>query len=107
CVLSARGERLATGEFPRGVAITQSGNLVGVSPTAPRAERWKQDPILRWYTPEWEICGDYVLPGGGMILDVLAVEGEQYSWRGLEARPLTMSQGELNRPTREVLTIGV
>jgi hypothetical protein len=97
-IVNCQGEKLRTGNFPRGVAVSGDGNLLGMSIHACRSERIKQSGILRWYTPEWEFRADYVLPSVGMILDVISIETEQYSWETLEPWPLAeITRGKYNR----------
>ncbi|HYO80749.1 MAG TPA: hypothetical protein VES20_05055 [Bryobacteraceae bacterium] len=72
-LVNTRGERLRTGSFPRGMAEDTRGKLLGLSLNAPRAERHTQSAVLRWFTPEWRFESDYLLPGAGMVLDILAL----------------------------------
>jgi hypothetical protein len=81
------GKKLRTGNFPRGVATTAEGNLLGLSMVAGRAHRGLQDGILRWYTPNWSFRRDYVLPRVGMVLDIMELEEGAYDWQGVESWP--------------------
>jgi len=97
CLVNARGQRLRTGNFPRGVATTRNGNLLGISQNAARSERANQSGVLRWYTREWQFRADYVLPGVGMVLDLMAIEQGQYAWEAMEPWPsMEIAQGEYN-----------
>jgi hypothetical protein len=92
------GNRLRTGNFPRGVATTTNGNLIGISMHGPGNQRQFQDGVLRWYASDWRFRADYMLPGVGMVLDVLDMDGEEWSWESVEPwLSAEVTQGEYNR----------
>jgi hypothetical protein len=62
--------RIRTGGFPRGISITNSEILVGVSMVAARSQRHAMSGIVRHYNPQWEFQTDYVLENAGMILAI-------------------------------------
>jgi hypothetical protein len=76
CIVNTRGESLEVSGFPRGVAMTERGTLVGISALAARGSRANQDAVVRSYTPNWQFKADYILPGVGMILDILPISAE-------------------------------
>jgi hypothetical protein len=73
-LVNTAGRQIETGNFPRGIALTDSGNVVGVSIHSPRHERASKDGILRWYTPDWQFQKEHLLPDVGMVLDILELE---------------------------------
>jgi hypothetical protein len=96
--INASGKRLRTGNFPRGVATTPEGHLLGISLCCDRGQRASQNGILRWYTPDWRFRADYVLPRVGMVLDIMEVEEQEYGWQALENWPdVEVTSGEYNR----------
>ena len=96
-LVNRKGDKLRTGNFPRGVAVTDEGHLLGLSLHAPASERNSQYAVLRWYTREWQFRADFVLPSVGMVLDVMALESEHYSCQLLEEWPFAeISRGEYN-----------
>jgi hypothetical protein len=86
-IVNTRGHRLRTGNFPRGLARNTNGKLLGLSLNAPRAERAHQSALLRWYTADWRFRADYVLPGVGMVLDILELPLSRDALHGLEPWP--------------------
>jgi hypothetical protein len=96
-IVNQKGEKLRTGNFPRGMAASKMGHLVGMSIHASRSERHKQSGILRWYTPEWDQEADYFLPTVGMILDIISIDSAQYSWESQELWPFAeITRGAYN-----------
>ena len=97
-LVNTSGKQLRTGSFPRGIARTPEGNLLGLSVHGARAQRASQSGILRWYTPHWRFLADYVLPQVGMVLDVIEVAEEEHDWQDLESWPdMEITSGEYNR----------
>jgi hypothetical protein len=97
-IVNRGGHRLRTGNFPRGVAMTPQGNLLGMSMCSSRADRPLQDGILRWYSSNWHFKTDFVLPSVGMILDILDVGEHGYQWGSVETWPYAkITPGEFNR----------
>jgi hypothetical protein len=86
-LVNRRGQRLRTGNFPRGVETTVEGNLLGMSMHSPRDERQQQNGILRWYSADWQFKADYVLPAVGMVLDVLDIGDPGTQWDAVEPWP--------------------
>lgn len=98
CIVNSQGQRLRTGNFPRGVAATGQGTLLGMSINRPRDERQQQDGILRWYGPDWRFQTDYLLPGAGMVLDILHLADRKFRWDALETWPhAEITPGGYNR----------
>jgi len=98
-IVNTAGYRLRTGNFPRGLAATPEGNLLGISLIAKREERSRQHGILRWYTADWHFKTDFVLPRVGMILDILPLTEGEYDLESLE--PWTHAEitaGDYNLP---------
>jgi hypothetical protein len=97
-IVNTSGDRLRTGSFPRGLAMTPEGNLLGMSMSTPRDKRPLQDGILRWYSSGWQFRTDFVLPRVGMVLDILSLGKHEYHlgsvdpWSSSEIIP-----GEYNR----------
>jgi hypothetical protein len=83
-LISSKGWALRTGAFPRGIAITEEGIVVGISQMAQRSDRHKTSGILRKFTPAWGHLADYVLPGVGMVLAILPLDLELSGISGLE-----------------------
>lgn len=95
-LVNRNGLRLRTGGFPRGLATTPDGNLLGLSMHAPREKRSTQDAVLRWYTADWRFKTDFLLPGVGMVLDILEM-GEGFNYDRVEPWPLAeVTQGKYN-----------
>jgi hypothetical protein len=86
-LVNVNGKRLRTGNFPRGIAITSSGNLLGLSVISERNARSSQSGILRWYTSDWRFRADCVLPRVGMVLDILELAEREDDWHALENWP--------------------
>ena len=96
-ILNTNGQRLRTGGFPRGLAITPGGNLLGLSMHSPRDQRPYQDAVLRWYTADWQFRTDFLLPRVGMVLDILEI-GDGYDYDRLEPWELAeITPREYNR----------
>ncbi|HEX3745592.1 MAG TPA: hypothetical protein VHW09_16735 [Bryobacteraceae bacterium] len=97
-MVSMRDDEVRTGNVPRGIALTPSGNLMGISVNSRRAERHVQSGILRWYTPDWHFRADYLLPRVGMVLAILEAGEDAYDWENLEVwREAEITAGEYNR----------
>ncbi|MGH9665673.1 MAG: hypothetical protein ACRD9L_14710, partial [Bryobacteraceae bacterium] len=97
-ILNRRGERLRTGNFPRGVATAPDGNLLGISMHGPRDERQLQDGVLRWYASDWRFKADFVLPRAGMVFDVLDIGEPGRRWDSVELwSHAEITQREYNR----------
>jgi len=97
-IVNRNGRRLRTGGFPRGVATTPSGNLVGMSMQSPRGQRQYQSGILRWYDPDWRFKTDFTLKDIGMVLDVLAIQDQGSQWNSFEPWQLAeATSGAYNR----------
>jgi hypothetical protein len=97
-IVNRSGERLRTGNFPRGIATTLEGNLLGMSMHSPRDQRQLQSGILRWYSSDWRFKTDYVLPLVGMVLDVLDIEDQDCQWDSVEPWPCAeITRGDYNR----------
>jgi hypothetical protein len=97
-LVNSRGRRLRTGNFPRGMATTPHGNLLGMSELGARATRARHSGMLRWYAPDWRFRTDYVLPRAGGVFDILDVEHEEYEWDALEPwSHVEITPGEYNR----------
>lgn len=86
-IVNRRGRRLRTGNFPRGVATTSQGTLLGMSINSPRDQRQEQHGILRWYGPDWRFKADYLLPRVGMVLDVFDISHRDFLWDAVETWP--------------------
>jgi hypothetical protein len=86
-ILNTRGQSLEVSGFPRGIAITEQGNLIGISALAEREHRAKQDAIVRSYTPDWEFKADYILPGVGMVLDIMPLATARTEFARMETWP--------------------
>jgi hypothetical protein len=97
-IVNTRGQRLRTGNFPRGIAATAEGKLLGISMHAPSDKRQEQDGILRWYTPDWRFQSDYLLPRVGMVLDILEIGDRHRDWNAVELWPhAEITHGKFNR----------
>jgi len=97
-IVNKRGQRLRTGNFPRGVETTPEGNLLGMSMHSPRDERQRQNGILRWYSADWQFKADYVLPEVGMVLDVLDIGDQDRRLDSMEPWPhAEVTRGSYNR----------
>jgi hypothetical protein len=72
-LVSTTGWTVRTGAFPRGIACSEDGILVGLSQVAPRSIRREKSGIVRRFTPQWNWAADYVLPNVGMVLAILQV----------------------------------
>jgi hypothetical protein len=98
CLVNITGKRVRTGNFPRGIATTSEGNLLGISVHSGRAQRASQKGILRWYTPDWRFRADYVLPRVGMVLDIVELAEQEHDWQAVEDWPdAEITSGEYNR----------
>ena len=98
CLVNISGKRLRTGNFPRGIATTSEGALLGLSVLSGRAQRASQNGILRWYTPDWRFQADYILPRVGMVLDIVELAEQEHDWQALEYWPdAEITSGEYNR----------
>jgi hypothetical protein len=82
-LVNCDGKRLNTGNFPRGVARTEHGNLLGISLSIPRDQRAISDAVLRWYDTDWRFRLDFLLRGVGMVLEILELESI-FNWNHLE-----------------------
>jgi hypothetical protein len=97
-IVSRSGRRLRTGNFPRGVATTLDGNLLGLSMCSPRDKRPLQNGILRWYAPGWRFKADFFLRNVGMVLDILSIGDEGRRWDSLELwQAAEITTGHYNR----------
>jgi hypothetical protein len=97
-IVNRSGQRLRTGNFPRGIAATPAGNLLGLSMHSPSDQRQMQDGILRWYASDWQFKTDYVLPRVGMVLDVLDIGDQGCQWDAVELwLHAEIAHGEYNR----------
>lgn len=81
-LLGERGWQLQTGGFPRGVARLKDGWVVGISALSERAERDFSDARLLFFDRAWQPTGELLLPGAGMVLDLLPLPA------GVRLRPL-------------------
>ena len=72
-LLGENGWRLETGGFPRGVAQTSGGWVVGISELKERSERDFSDARLRFYNSDWEQAAQLLLPKVGMVLDIMPI----------------------------------
>jgi hypothetical protein len=97
-IVNSSGQRLRTGNFPRGVATTPDGNLLGLSMCSPRDKRQLQHAVLRWYASNWRFKSDFILQDVGMVLDILPL-GDESCWRdSLEVwRAVEITTGHYNR----------
>lgn len=59
-----------TGAFPRGVGRGDTTTAVGISPRLSRDDRRHATPVLRIFTPGWNVIRDVSLPGAGMVIGV-------------------------------------
>ena len=73
CPLGSNGWRLDTGGFPRGVVQAADGWVVGISELKERSERDFSDARLRFYDTHWRLTDELLLPGVGMVLDIMAI----------------------------------
>lgn len=72
-LLGEHGWRLNTGGFPRGVARTAHGWVVGISELKERSARDFSDARLKFYDRSWQQVGELSLPRVGMVLDLMLV----------------------------------
>ena len=72
-LISESGWELNTGGFPRGVARLPDGWVVGVSALKERQERDLSDAKLQFYSADWQLQREVVLPRVGMVLDIVTV----------------------------------
>ncbi len=68
------GWQLATGGFPRGIAMGPGETYVGISEIAERKERDLSDGAILVYDPQWQPMRTIELPGEGLVLDLKLVE---------------------------------
>ena len=77
-LISESGWELKTGGFPRGIARLPDGWVVGVSALKERQERDLSDAKLQFYSHNWQLQREIVLPRVGMVLEIVAIpEGLQ------------------------------
>lgn len=72
-LLGEHGWRLNTGGFPRGIARTAHGWVVGISELKERSARDFSDARLKFYDPGWQQVEELSLPRVGMVLDLMLV----------------------------------
>jgi hypothetical protein len=70
-----------TGGFPRGVAIGDEINLVGVSDIANRSNRWLSRGKVNIYTKDWKMITSLDLGKCGQVLEVRML-GDDYAHNG-------------------------
>lgn len=96
-LVNITGQRLRTGNYPRGIATASKGRLLGLSVLSGRARRATQNGILRWYTLDWRFRADYILPRAGMVLDIVELAEEEHDWQALKNWPdAEITSGEYN-----------
>ena len=72
-LVGERGWQLETGGFPRGVASTPWGWVVGVSALKERKDRDFSEAQLKFFNNSWEQTSELTLPAVGMVLDIMAI----------------------------------
>ncbi len=66
-----------TGGFPRGVAIGEDLNLIGISKSANRTNRWLSKGRVNIYSKEWKMLDSLDLGKCGQVLEVRLLGNDQ------------------------------